>query len=163
LFFTARRSARVLNRPRNGTRGTLVEAASLRALLQQVAATFAEISGFSGYHSITSGLLTLHSHRRSNRPPVLEDHVDVINNLIFNSGSFIIKLIDFLNRKTKDVAMDQVVPFLNEIMKGFPRILELCCRAKWLRCLPILFLRHVENGPQLQWTTTGCKDVRESG
>jgi hypothetical protein len=39
-------------------------------------------------------------------------------------------LSDFLDRKLKDVAVDQVGPFLNEIVKEFPRILELWHRAK---------------------------------
>jgi hypothetical protein len=146
-----------------GRPGTLVEAASLRALLQHVAATFAEVSGFGWYHSITPPLLTPHSHQRSNRPPVLEHPVDIINTVTLNSDdSFIIQLINFLDRRMKDVAIDQVVPFLNEIVKEFPRILELWRRAKWFRCLLTLFLKHAENGTQLQRTMTGRKHVRES-
>jgi hypothetical protein len=45
-------------------------------------------------------------------------------------------LSDFLDRKLKDVTVDQLAPFLNEIVKEFPRILELWRRAKWLLCLP---------------------------
>jgi hypothetical protein len=45
-------------------------------------------------------------------------------------------LSDFLDRKLKHVAVDQLAPFLNEIVKEFPRILELWLRVKWFICLP---------------------------
>jgi hypothetical protein len=60
------------------------------------------------------------------------------------------------------VAFDQVVPFLSEIVKEFPRILELWRREKWIRCLPTLFLKHAEDGPELQRTTAGRQHIRES-
>jgi hypothetical protein len=130
--------------------GTLSEATSLKGLLQHVAAIFAEVSGSGGYHSITSPLATPHSNRRSSRPPVLKYPVDVINTLRLNSNeSFIIQLIDFLERKLNDVAVDQVLPFLNEIVNKLPKILKLWRRTKWFSCLPTLFLKHAEDGPEI--------------